>query len=31
VSPYTASHNLFPIPLGAIDLSGNILTQNPGF
>jgi len=31
VSPYTATHNLFPIPLGAIDLSGNVLTQNPGF
>ncbi|MEE9361094.1 MAG: RagB/SusD family nutrient uptake outer membrane protein [Cellulophaga sp.] len=28
---YSSSHNLFPIPVGAIDLSGNILTQNPGF
>jgi len=31
VSPYTATHDLFPIPLGAIDLSGGALTQNPGF
>lgn len=26
---YTSKHNIFPIPLGAIDLSGNILEQNP--
>jgi len=31
VSPYTATHDLFPIPLGAIDLSGGALTQNPGY
>lgn len=31
VSPYTATHDLFPIPLGAIDLSGGALSQNPGF
>ena len=30
-NPYQAKHNLFPIPLNAIDLSGGILTQNPGF
>ena len=29
--PYEEKHNLFPIPVSAIDLSGNILTQNPGF
>ena len=31
VSPYEAKHNLLPIPLSAIDLSGNILTQNSGY
>jgi len=31
VSPYEAKHNLFPIPLGAIDLSGGALMQNPGY
>jgi hypothetical protein len=30
VSPFVAKHNLFPIPLSAIDLSGGVLTQNPG-
>lgn len=30
-APYEAKHNLSPIPLGAIDLSGGILTQNPGY
>lgn len=29
--PYQAKHNLLPIPLTAIDLSGGILTQNPGY
>ncbi len=28
---YEPKYNLTPIPLGAIDLSGNILTQNPGY
>ncbi len=28
---YQDKHNLCPIPLNAIDLSGGILTQNPGF
>ncbi|MEB8330329.1 RagB/SusD family nutrient uptake outer membrane protein [Flavobacteriaceae bacterium KMM 6897] len=28
---YEPRHNLLPIPLSAIDLSGGILTQNPGF
>ena len=31
VDPYTTTHNLFPIPLGAIEGSGGILTQNPGY
>lgn len=31
VSPYTSKHDLLPIPVTAIDLSGNILTQNPGY
>lgn len=31
VSPYESKHNLFPIPIGAIDLSGGALTQNPGY
>jgi hypothetical protein len=30
-SPYEAKHDLLPIPLNAIDLSGGILTQNPGY
>lgn len=28
---YTPTNDLTPIPLGAIDLSGNILVQNPGY
>ncbi|WP_437372028.1 RagB/SusD family nutrient uptake outer membrane protein [Maribacter litoralis] len=28
---YTEKHNLFPIPINAIDQSGGILTQNPGW
>ncbi len=28
---YTSTNDLTPIPLGAIDLSGNILVQNPGY
>jgi len=28
---YQSKHDLIPIPLSAIDLSGGILTQNPGF
>ncbi|MEN8125498.1 MAG: RagB/SusD family nutrient uptake outer membrane protein [Bacteroidota bacterium] len=28
---YDSKHDLLPIPLTAIDLSGGILTQNPGF
>lgn len=28
---YEARHDLLPIPVNAIDLSGNILTQNPGW
>jgi len=28
---YEDKHNLTPIPLRAIDLSGAILTQNPGY
>ena len=31
VSPYESKHNMFPIPLSAIDLSGGALTQNPGY
>jgi len=31
VSAFDAKHTLFPIPLGAIDLSGGSLTQNPGY
>jgi len=31
VNPYTATYDRFPIPVSAIDLSGNVLTQNPGF
>ena len=30
-NPYQDKHNLLPIPLGAIDLSGGVLTQNPGY
>lgn len=29
--PYEAKHDVSPIPLNAIDLSGGILTQNSGF
>ena len=28
---YQSKHDVLPIPVSAIDLSGNILTQNPGF
>jgi len=28
---YEGKHDMFPIPIDAIDLSGGILTQNPGF
>lgn len=28
---YTDKHNLFPIPVNAIDQSGGVLTQNPGY
>ena len=31
VGTYTANMNLMPIPINAIDLSGGVLTQNPGF
>ena len=31
VSPYEDRHDMFPIPLTAIDLSGGALTQNPGY
>ena len=31
VNPFEDKHNLYPIPLTAIDLSGNALSQNPGF
>ncbi|WP_103070199.1 RagB/SusD family nutrient uptake outer membrane protein [Aquimarina sediminis] len=30
-SPYDSKHDLLPIPITAIDLSGGTLTQNPGF
>ncbi len=30
-NPYEAKNDLLPIPLNAIDLSGGILTQNPGY
>jgi hypothetical protein len=30
-NPYEAKYNLFPIPLNAIDLSGGVLQQNPGY
>ena len=29
--PYNSAYDNFPIPIGAIDLSGGILTQNPGY
>ena len=28
---YNSAYDNFPIPLGAIDLSGGVLTQNPGY
>jgi tetratricopeptide (TPR) repeat protein len=31
VRDYQEKHNLMPIPLNAIDLSGGVLQQNPGF
>lgn len=31
VNPYSNTFDLFPIPLGSIDLSGGVLTQNPGY
>ncbi len=31
VLPVTSTNDLLPIPLTAIDLSGNVLTQNPGY
>jgi hypothetical protein len=31
VGTYEEKHNVFPIPVNAIDLSGGILTQNPGY
>ncbi len=31
MAAYEDKHNMLPIPLNAIDLSGGILTQNPGF
>lgn len=31
VSAYEDKHNIFPIPLTAIDLSGGALSQNPGY
>ena len=30
-NPYLDKHDLFPIPIGAIDQSGGILTQNPSW
>lgn len=30
-SPYETKHRYFPVPLNAIDLSGNILEQNEGY
>ncbi len=29
--PYQDKHNLCPIPLNAIDLSGGVISQNPGY
>jgi len=31
VGTYSEIQNMFPIPINAIDLSGGVLTQNPGF
>ena len=31
VNTFTATNELFPIPINAIDLSGNIIGQNPGY
>lgn len=31
MNAYEAKHDMLPIPLNAIDLSGGILTQNPGY
>ncbi|MCP4975314.1 MAG: RagB/SusD family nutrient uptake outer membrane protein, partial [Maribacter sp.] len=31
VGTWSPTYDLFPIPLSAIDLSGGILTQNPGY
>lgn len=31
VLPYSATYDLFPIPVDAIGLSGGVLTQNPGY
>lgn len=31
MTPYETKHDMLPIPINAIDLSGGILTQNPGF
>ena len=28
---FMANMNILPIPINAIDLSGGVLTQNPGF
>jgi hypothetical protein len=28
---FQSKHTLFPIPLSAIDGSGNVIDQNPGF
>jgi len=30
-APYSAKHDLLPIPITAIDLSGGVLEQNPGW
>jgi len=31
VGAYSATFDLSPIPINAIDLSGGVLTQNPGY
>jgi hypothetical protein len=31
MNPYQPQFDLMPIPLTSIDLSGGILTQNPGY
>lgn len=31
VNPYEDKHNMLPIPQQAIDLSGGVLDQNPGY